>query len=303
MRAEGREVRCVGAIALLTAKQVQAQLALRWALDGLAVKRSGKDSVLRPLLEAEVAKEVAARVVEDNGPAELTVEAEVVRLKALGFGKKARASGVPRQPRAPRANTQPRRREQQAAAAEGSGSDSDESSDESESEEEEEGGIDIDELLQKDDDVFEVEKLLEWRNAARGGRKFLVKWKGYSAKETTWEPEENVLEKGMMRAVLKQPAFGEKARPKPPAARQPAEPTEVAAAAAEPTRARSARASAHVASEAQHAAPTKRTQSRRWRRRVSRERVSQRSLRSSCRVRCRGRGWARSRKLPRQGAR
>ena len=77
-----------------------------------------------------------------------------------------------------------------------------------------------------------------------------MKWKGYSAKETTWEPEENVLEKGMMRAVLKQPAFGEKARPKPPAARQPAEPTEVAAAAAEPTRARSARASAHAASEA-----------------------------------------------------
>ena len=67
---------------------------------------------------------------------------------------------------APRANTQPRRREQQAAAAEGSGSDSDESSDESESEEEEEGGIDIDELLQKDDDVFEVENK---RSCSNGG--------------------------------------------------------------------------------------------------------------------------------------
>ena len=49
---------------------------------------------------------------------------------------------------------------------EGSGSDSDESSDESESEEEEEGGIDIDELLQKDDDVFEVENK---RSCSNGG--------------------------------------------------------------------------------------------------------------------------------------
>jgi hypothetical protein len=61
MRAEGKEVRCVGAIELLTAKQVQVQLALRWSLDGLTVKRSGKDELLRPLLEAEVAKEVAKR--------------------------------------------------------------------------------------------------------------------------------------------------------------------------------------------------------------------------------------------------
>ena len=51
MRAEGREVRCVGAIKLLTAKQVQVQLALRHFLDKLSVRRSGKDGELRPLLE------------------------------------------------------------------------------------------------------------------------------------------------------------------------------------------------------------------------------------------------------------
>ena len=67
MREEGREVRCVGAIALLTAKQVQVQLALRWSLDGLVVKRSGKDEVLRPLLEVEVAKEVEARAAAGRG--------------------------------------------------------------------------------------------------------------------------------------------------------------------------------------------------------------------------------------------
>jgi hypothetical protein len=57
MRAEGREVRCVGAIKLLTAKQVQVQLALRHFLDKLSVRRSGKDGELRPLLEAAVAAE------------------------------------------------------------------------------------------------------------------------------------------------------------------------------------------------------------------------------------------------------
>ena len=61
MRAEGREVRCVGAIKLLTATQVQKQLALRHFLDKLSVKRSGKAAELKPLLEAAVAAEVAAR--------------------------------------------------------------------------------------------------------------------------------------------------------------------------------------------------------------------------------------------------
>ena len=129
MRAEGREVRCVGAIKLLTAKQVQVQLALRHFLDKLSVRRSGKDGELRPLLEAAVAAEVAARAA--GGGVEPTVEVETARLKALGFGKKAREGGGQRQPRAPRqprTARQPRERRPTA-------SDADEGSDESGSDE------------------------------------------------------------------------------------------------------------------------------------------------------------------------
>ena len=135
--------------------------------------------------------------------------------------------------------------------AESDGSDDESSDEDSDSEEEdEEDGIDIDELLQKDEDVFKVEKLLEWRSAEGGGREFLVKWKGFSAKETTWEPEANVLEKGMIKAVLKKPEFGKRAAPQ-----KKAKPVESAQAPPpppppEPTRARSSRAGAQAASEA-----------------------------------------------------
>ena len=76
-----------------------------------------------------------------------------------------------------------------------------------------------------------------------GGREFLVKWKGYSTKESTWEPEINILEKGMIKKVLKQPAFGQ-------AAQRETEPAEREAERPKPTRARSSRASAQAASEA-----------------------------------------------------
>ena len=239
MREEGREVRHVGAISLLTAKQVQLQLALRHFLDGLVVRRSGKADELMPLLEAQVAKEAEARAVA--GGEEPTAEAEVARLKALGFGRKVRAAA----PRAPR----PRRRDRDADAdadADGSGSGS-ESEDEDEDEEDGED-IDIDELLQHDEDVYEVEKLLDVRQASDGGREFLVKWKGYSTKDTTWEVEENILEKGMVAALLKRKGkvAPKRTKTKPatagPAAPEPPPP--------EPTRKRSSRASAAVASEA-----------------------------------------------------
>ena len=251
MREEGREVRCVGAMELLTAKQVQVQLALRHFLDGLSVRRSGKDGELRPLLEVEVAKEVAAR--EAKGEQAPTKEAEVARLRLLGFGPKARVGGGRQQ----RTGAQPQRtaRAKRAnggeSSRESSGESSDESSDESESESEEEGEIDIDDLLQKEEDVFEVEKLLEWRQAAGGGREFLVKWKGYSTKDTTWEPEANILEKGMIKQVLKKPAFGQRGKPKKTAVGGSApQSTAPEPAAPEPTRARSSRAGAHAASEA-----------------------------------------------------
>jgi hypothetical protein len=231
----------VGAIELLTAKQVQVQLALRWSLDGLTVKRSGKDELLRPLLEAEVAKEVAKRA--EAGEEEPTKEAEVARLKALGFGKKARAGG-PRQPRADGAAPQRARR-----ATEESGSCSDESSDESESDDDDDG-IDIDELLQNDEDVYKVEKLLEWRWREGGAREFLVKWEGFSNEETTWEPEENILETGMIKKVIKKRAAPGGAKPPKKAPRPPPAPAPPAPAPPEPTRARSSRAGARAASEA-----------------------------------------------------
>ena len=160
---------------------------------------------------------------------EPTVEVETARLKALGFGKKAREGGGqrPRAPRQPRTARQPGARRPSASDAdEGSdesGSDessSDGSGSDGSSSDEDEYEIDIDELLQKDEDVYEVEKLLEWRQVEGGGREFLVKWKGYSSKETTWEVEANILEKGMIRAVLKKPAFGQKPKPKPPRRRR-----------------------------------------------------------------------------------
>eukprot|EP00966_Prymnesium_polylepis_P041722 968699-Prymnesium_polylepis.1 len=233
MREEGREVRCVGAIKLLTAKQVQVQLALRHFLDGLSVRRSGNDKELRPLLEQQVAAEVAKRT--EGGMEPPTEAAEVVRLKALGFGKKAREGGGPR-------STAGKRRRREAVgdgdAGSGSGSDeSDESSDGSESEsEEEDDGIDIDELLQKDEDVYKVEKLLAWRWAEGGVREFLVQWEGYSKEETTWEPEPNILETGMIKKLLQKQKRAAPGGHRPPkkAAPEPAEP-EATAPAPEPT--------------------------------------------------------------------
>jgi hypothetical protein len=138
---------------------------------------------------------------------------------------------------------------QRPAAAEESGSCSDEGSDESESESEDDDWID--ELLQKDDDVFKVEKLLEWRWRSGGVREFLVKWEGFSNEDTTWEPEENILETGMIKKVTKKRAARGGAKPPKQAPRQrEPERAEAAAPAPEPTRARSSRAGAQAASEA-----------------------------------------------------
>lgn len=39
---------------------------------------------------------------------------------------------------------------------------------------------------------YEVERLMDARKAKHGKREFLVKWKGYSTRFNTWEPEENL---------------------------------------------------------------------------------------------------------------
>ena len=37
-----------------------------------------------------------------------------------------------------------------------------------------------------------VEKVLNRRTAANGGTEYLIKWRGYSDKDATWEPKENL---------------------------------------------------------------------------------------------------------------
>jgi hypothetical protein len=242
MRAEGKEVRHVGAVGLLTAKQVQVQLALRHFLDGLAVKRSGKDDVLRPLLKEQLAAEAAAA----GGEGQLTAEAEIARLKALGFGRKVRAA-APQQPRQANGHSRKRRAPAKGDSGESDGSDSSDSDDGSDSDDDDE--IDIEELLEKDEDVYEVEKLLDVREVPGGAREFRVKWKGYSAKEATWEVEENILEKSMIKALL---ARKGKAAPKgTAAAASDKQPTAAAPPPPrpEPTRAQPSRTAAAAATK------------------------------------------------------
>lgn len=43
-----------------------------------------------------------------------------------------------------------------------------------------------------DEDVYTVESLIGMRREVGGKREFLVKWKGYSRGEATWEPEKNI---------------------------------------------------------------------------------------------------------------
>ena len=41
--------------------------------------------------------------------------------------------------------------------------------------------------MNKDDDYYHVEKILD-KKRIKGKIKYLIKWKGYSMKECTWEP-------------------------------------------------------------------------------------------------------------------
>ena len=44
---------------------------------------------------------------------------------------------------------------------------------------------------ENDKDEYEIESILAHRKTKGGKRKYLVKWKGYTFEESTWEPEEN----------------------------------------------------------------------------------------------------------------
>ena len=82
MRAEGREVRRVGAIALLTAPQVTKQIALRVFLDKVQVeRRTGKKEEMVAVLTGLVQREVAARAhMTGDGKEEITSDSETTRL-------------------------------------------------------------------------------------------------------------------------------------------------------------------------------------------------------------------------------
>ena len=47
-------------------------------------------------------------------------------------------------------------------------------------------------ILDRQDEYFEVEDILDGK-CKKGKWKFLVSWKGYSTKDNSWEPEENIL--------------------------------------------------------------------------------------------------------------
>lgn len=48
-----------------------------------------------------------------------------------------------------------------------------------------------------DKDVYTAEKIIATRNG-KGRREYLIKWQGYSAKNNSWEPWENILDKNLI---------------------------------------------------------------------------------------------------------
>lgn len=55
-----------------------------------------------------------------------------------------------------------------------------------------------------DDKEYEVEKIVDVRYYEDGDREFLIKWKGFSSKENTWEPEENLNCQAKLKKFLNQ---------------------------------------------------------------------------------------------------
>lgn len=53
-----------------------------------------------------------------------------------------------------------------------------------------------------DSNVYTAERILSKRTAG-GVTQYLIKWKGYSTKENTWEPVENILDRGLLTAFEK----------------------------------------------------------------------------------------------------
>ena len=136
-------------------------------------------------------------------------------------------------------------RKRRIAALESSGSEEEPSDDEEEEEDPEDNG----------GDLYAVEDVLEMRQAAKGGREFLVKWENYAG-PATWEPEAYLLpslvrdflqsqaanqtedlEEAPAAALPTAPSAGSKAKAKAPAASRK-RPAVEPPAAAQPERAR-----------------------------------------------------------------
>uniref|UniRef100_A0AAR2J3A2 Chromo domain-containing protein n=1 Tax=Pygocentrus nattereri TaxID=42514 RepID=A0AAR2J3A2_PYGNA len=54
--------------------------------------------------------------------------------------------------------------------------------------------------------VFAAESIIK-RRIRRGRMEYLVKWKGWSPKYSTWEPEENILDSRLFAAFEESPCF------------------------------------------------------------------------------------------------
>ncbi|KAI9499817.1 hypothetical protein BX070DRAFT_231394 [Coemansia spiralis] len=58
---------------------------------------------------------------------------------------------------------------------------------------------DLEEEEEEDDSVFVVEKILQDRKGEGGQTEYLIKWEGYPNSENTWEKEDNVFDKSMIK--------------------------------------------------------------------------------------------------------
>uniref|UniRef100_A0A665UQ17 Chromobox protein homolog 8-like n=1 Tax=Echeneis naucrates TaxID=173247 RepID=A0A665UQ17_ECHNA len=55
--------------------------------------------------------------------------------------------------------------------------------------------------------VFAAESIIK-RRIRKGRIEYLVKWKGWSPKYSTWEPEENILDSRLFAAFEQRPSLG-----------------------------------------------------------------------------------------------
>ncbi|KAJ2506324.1 hypothetical protein GGI11_006704 [Coemansia sp. RSA 2049] len=65
-------------------------------------------------------------------------------------------------------------------------------------------GMEDEEDDDDDDEVYVVEKILDDRQASNGVTEYLIKWEGYLNSENSWEGEENILDKDILKVYWEQ---------------------------------------------------------------------------------------------------